>query len=125
MPIGINRQTSSRRTDKGFPLQHPQTPQSFQVLQLLTSEDYIFSASFIMNVHQSSHTALPTWSVKLNPLCKCAIQRIRQEFPDISTHSEAVAVAVAFTYEAVVRQGIQRLPVLDMVLPADEGVFDD
>lgn len=71
------------------------------------------------------HHTFPNWSTKLDPRCKLAINQIRLEFPGISTHSEAVAVAVAFTYEAVTLQGIQSLPVPDLVLPANEDVFDD
>jgi hypothetical protein len=67
----------------------------------------------------------PSWSTKLDPRCKLAIDRIRQEFPSISTHSEAVAVAVALTYEAVIHKGVQTLPVPDQILPTNEEAFDD
>jgi len=65
------------------------------------------------------------WSVKLDPRCKSAIEDIRQAFPDIPTHSEALAVAVAFTYQAVCHEGLKRLPTPDMVLPANEEHFDE
>ena len=65
------------------------------------------------------------WSVKLDPRCKSAIEDIRQAFPDIPTHAEAVAVAVAFTYQAVCRQGLQSLPAPELVLPANEDRYDE
>lgn len=64
-----------------------------------------------------------TWSVKLDSRCKPAIERIRHEFGGISTHAEAVAAAIAYTYRAVVIGGIQHLPKPDEVLPANEGKF--
>lgn len=70
-------------------------------------------------------TSSNSWSVKLDPRCKSAIEDIRQAFPDIPTHAEAVAVAVAFTYQAVCQQGLQSLPTPDGVLPANEDHFDE
>jgi hypothetical protein len=66
-----------------------------------------------------------TWSVKLDSRCKPAIERIRHEFAGISTHAEAVAVAIAFTYQAVTDGGIRHLPIPDDVLPANEDLLDD
>lgn len=68
----------------------------------------------------NSNLLRANWSVKLDPRCKLAIEGIRRAFPDIPTHSEAVAVAVAFTYQAVCQQGLHSLPAPGSVLPANE-----